>query len=119
MPAVRITSSHRGERARSPPVSALRHPTETAGPAHSRDSGLAGCAALSGARQLTASDYEKIGVQFADSRWPDLRFSGVAYAEMASTLLHRHAYGGEGVWFYERLADACAAHARALPFWPA
>jgi hypothetical protein len=91
----------------------------TTGPAHSRDSGLAGCTALSGARQLTAGDFEKIGVQFAGSRWPDLRFSGVTYAEMAVTLLHGHAYGGEGVWFYERLADACAAHGRALPFWPA
>jgi hypothetical protein len=91
----------------------------TAGPAHPRDSGLAGCTALSGARQLTASDYEKIGVQFAGSRWPDLRFSGVAYAEIAVTLLNSHAYGGETVWFYERLADACTAHGRALPDWPA
>jgi hypothetical protein len=91
----------------------------TTGPAHSRDSGLAGCTAVAGARQLTASDYEKIGVQFADSRWPDLRSSGVTYAEIAIALLNSHAYGGETVWFYERLADACAVHGRALPFWPA
>jgi hypothetical protein len=91
----------------------------TTGPAQSRDSGLAGCTALSGAHQLTASDYEKIGVQFADSRWPDLRFNGVAYTEIAIALLNSHPYGGETVWFYERLADACAVHGRALPFWPA
>ena len=83
------------------------------------DSGLAGCSSVLGAHQVAASDYPSIAAQFAGSRWPDLRFSGVTYAEMAITLLNSHAYGGETVWFYERLADACAAHGRALPFWPA
>jgi hypothetical protein len=90
----------------------------TTGAASSPDSGLAGCTALSGARQLTASDYQTIGAQFAGSRWPDLRFSGMAYAEIATMLLERPVYGGETVWFYERLADACAKHGHPLPFWP-
>jgi len=90
----------------------------SARPALPPDSGLAGCAALSAAHQVTAKDYPKIGAQFADSRWPDLRISGVAYVGIATKLLTTHAYGGETTWFYERLAAACAQHGRALPFWP-
>jgi hypothetical protein len=86
--------------------------------ARSPDSGLVGCTALSGAHQVTAKDYPKIGAQFADSRWPDLRISGLAYTGIATKLLTTHAYGGETVWFYERVSTACAKHGRALPFWP-
>jgi hypothetical protein len=90
----------------------------SARPAHSPDSGLAGCTALSGTHQVAAKAYPKISAQFADSRWPDLRISGLAYAGIATRLLTTHAYGGETVWFYERLSAACAEHGRALPFWP-
>ena len=74
--------------------------------------------AVSGAHQVAAKDYPKIGTQFADSRWPDLRISGLAYVQIATKLLTTHAYEGETVWFYERLSAACAEHRRALPFWP-
>ena len=90
----------------------------TASPAAPPDSGLAGCAALSGTHQLAAGDYQKISAQFAGSRWPDLRFSGMAYADFAALLLIKPGYGGETVWFYERLADACAKHGHPLPDWP-
>jgi hypothetical protein len=90
----------------------------TARPALSPDSGLAGCTALSGAHQAAAKDYPKIRAQFASSRWPDLRKSGLAYAGIATKLLTARAYGGETVWFYERLSAACAEHGRALPYWP-
>ncbi|HTZ29869.1 MAG TPA: hypothetical protein VMC83_38090 [Streptosporangiaceae bacterium] len=90
----------------------------TAGPASPPDGGLAGCAALSGTHQLAVGDYQKISAQFASSRWPDLRFSGVAYADFAAMLLIKPGYGGETVWFYERLADACALHGHPLPDWP-
>jgi hypothetical protein len=90
----------------------------SARPAHSPDSGLAGCKALSGAHQVAAQDYPKAGAQFAGSRWPDLRISGLAYVGIATKLLTTHAYGGETVWFYERLSATCAEHGRALPFWP-
>ena len=73
-----------------------------------------GCTALSGAHQIAASGYPKIGAQFAGSRWPDLRYSGMAYVELATGLLRSDAYGGETVWFYQRLAAACAKHGRAL-----
>ena len=85
-------------------------------PALSPDSGLAGCAALAGTHQVAASDYPAIGAQFGGSRWPDLRFSGMAYVEIATKLLATHAYGGETAWFYQRLSAACAKHGRALPF---
>jgi hypothetical protein len=90
----------------------------SARPAPSLDSGLAGCAAVSGAHQDAAKDYPKIGAQFADSQWPDLRISGRAYAGIATQLLTTHAYGGETVWFYQRLSSTCAKHGRALPYWP-
>jgi hypothetical protein len=85
-------------------------------PAAPTDSGLAGCAALSGAYPAAAVGWSPIGAQFARSHWPDLRFSGLAYVDIATRLLTTHAYGGETVWFYQRLAAACAKHGRALPF---
>jgi hypothetical protein len=79
----------------------------------SPDSGLAGCSSVLGAHQVAAKDYPKIAAQFAGSRWPDLRISGLAYVEIATKLRAAHAYGGETVWFIERLAAACAQHGRA------
>lgn len=80
------------------------------------DSGLAACTSLSGGQPAAASDYPKIAAQFAGSRWPDLRRSGLAYVEIATQLLATHAYGGETVWFYQRLSAACATHGRPLDF---
>jgi uncharacterized protein YceK len=74
------------------------------------DSGLAGCSSVLGGHQVAASDYPKIAAQFTGSRWPDLRSSGLAYVEIATRLHATHAYGGETVWFIERLAAACAKH---------
>ena len=82
-------------------------------PALSPDSGLAGCSSVLGAHQVAARDYPKIAAQFRGSRWPDLRISGLAYVEIATRLHATHAYGGETVWFIERLAAACAKHGRA------
>jgi len=79
------------------------------------DSGLAGCTALSSTHHATATGYSKIRAQFAGSRWPDLRTAGTAYADLATQL--RTARGTDGyqaVWFYQRLAAACARHGRAL-----
>jgi len=82
-------------------------------PALSPDSGLAACSSVLGAHEVAARDYPKIAAQFAGSRWPDLRVSGLAYVEIAAKLRSMHAYGGETVWFIERLAAACAEHGRA------
>jgi hypothetical protein len=90
----------------------------SAQPALASDSGVAGCAALSGTHQVAAADYPTIRAQFAGSRSPDLRISGLAYVEIATKLLTTHAYGGETTWFYQRLATDCARHGRPLPFWP-
>ena len=79
-------------------------------PVLSPDSGLAGCSSVLDADQAAASDYPRIAAQFAGSRWPDLRSSGLAYVEIAIRLRATHAYGGETVWFIERLAAACAKH---------
>jgi hypothetical protein len=78
--------------------------------APSPDSGLAGCSSVLGAHQVAARDYPAIAAQFAGSRWADLRISGLAYVEIATRLRATHAYGGETVWFIERLAAACAQH---------
>jgi hypothetical protein len=88
----------------------------TAWPALPPDSGLAGCTALAGTHQVAAAGYPAIGAQFDASRWPDLRFSGLAYIEIATKLLTTHAYGGETAWFYEQLSAACAEHGRPMPF---
>jgi hypothetical protein len=79
-------------------------------PALSPDSGLAGCSSVLGAHEVAARDYPKIAAQFASSRWPDLRVSGLAYVEIATKLRSMRAYGGETVWFIERLAADCAQH---------
>ena len=79
-------------------------------PALSPDSGLVGCSSVLGAHQVAARDYPKVAAQFAGSRWPDLRISGLAYVEIATKLRATHAYGGETVWFIQRLAAACAKH---------
>jgi hypothetical protein len=90
----------------------------TSYPAAPPDSGLAGCAALSAAHRIAAADWPVIGAQFAGSRTPGLRHSGMAYVGIATKLLGTHAYGGETAWFYERLAATCADHGRPLPFYP-
>jgi hypothetical protein len=74
------------------------------------DPGLAACSSLWGAHHAAASDYPEIAAQFAASRWPDLRTSGLAYVEIATKLHSTHAYGGETVWFIQRLSAACAKH---------
>ena len=79
-------------------------------PALSPDSGLAGCSSVFGAHQVAARDYPKVADQFTGSRWPDLRISGLAYVELTTKLSATHAYGGESVWFIQRLAAACAKH---------
>jgi hypothetical protein len=92
------------------------HPATLAGNIHPgapADSGLAGCTSLSSAHQVAAADYPKIRAQFAGSRWPDLRTAGTAYVDLAIQL--RTARGTDGyqtVWFYQRLAAACAKHGR-------
>ncbi len=78
--------------------------------ARAPDSGLAGCSSVLGAHQVAAKGYPKVAAQFAGSRWPDLRISGLAYVEIATKLRATHAYGGETVWFIQRLATACAKH---------
>lgn len=89
----------------------------TAYPAAPTDSGLAGCTTLSLAHGVAAADWPAIGAEFAGSHWPDLRISGVTYVDIATELLKTRAYGGETVWFYERLATTCAKHGQPLPFY--
>ena len=75
------------------------------------DSGIAGCAALSAAHQVAAADYPRIRSQFAGSQWPDLHAAGTSYVDLAVLLLTaRGTDGYEAVWFYQRLATACARH---------
>jgi hypothetical protein len=83
------------------------------GSALSSDGGLTGCASFSGGHQV---DYRKIAALFASSRWSDLRISGLAWVEIVTKQRSMHAYGGETVWFYQRLSAACAAHGRPLAF---
>ena len=83
-------------------------------PALSPDGGLAGCASLSGAHQVAAGDYPTIAALFASSRWPDLRISGLAWVEIVTKQRSMHAYGGETVWFFQRLSAACAEHGQPL-----
>ena len=73
------------------------------------DSGLAACAYPLTTHQVTAVDYRQIRAQFAGSRRPDLRTAGTDYADLAVRLLTaRGTDGYETVWFYQRLAAACA-----------
>ena len=76
----------------------------------SPDTGLAACSSVFGAHEVAAGDYPKIAAQFTGSQWPDLRLSGLAYVEIATKLHSMRAYGGETVWFIQRLAAACAQH---------
>ena len=84
--------------------------------AASPDSGLGACTSLRGGQPAAASDYPEIAAQFAGSRWPDLRLSGLAYVEIATQLRATHAYGGETSWFYQRLSATCAKHGQPLDF---
>jgi hypothetical protein len=84
------------------------NPASTAQPA--ADSGMAGCTALLDTRQ-TAAGYSKARSEFLRSRWPDLRAAGTSYADLAVKLRSaRDTDGYETVWFYQRLAMACARH---------
>jgi hypothetical protein len=79
------------------------------------DSGLVACTYPLSTQDVPAADYRKIRAQFADSRWPDLRTAGTAYADLAIQLRHaRYTDGYQTVWFYQRLSAACAKHRRAL-----
>ena len=82
--------------------------------ADSSDGGLAGCASLSGGHEVAISDYPKLADLFDSSRWPDLRISGLAWVEIVTKQHNMHAYGGETVWFYQRLSAACATHGQPL-----
>jgi hypothetical protein len=84
--------------------------------APSSDGGLAGCAALSAGHEVAVGDYPKIAALFASSRWPDLRNSGLAWVEIVTKQRDMHAYGGETVWFYQRLSAACAEHGQPLAY---
>ena len=91
---------------------AVQHARAAASP----DSGLVACTSLAGGQPTAASDYPKVAAQFAGSRWPDLRLSGLAYVAISTHLLAAHAYGGETVWFYQRLSIDCAKHGQPLDF---
>ena len=85
------------------------------GAAAGQDSALAGCASLSSTHQVAAADYPNIRAEFAGSRWPDLRFAGTAYVDLATALLTaRGTDGYQTVWFYQRLSAACAEHGQPL-----
>jgi len=75
------------------------------------DSGLVACGLLSD-RHSAAEPYSpRVRADFMHSRWPDLRTAGTAYTDIAQALhASPSAYGGETVWFYERLATACSRH---------
>ena len=79
------------------------------------DSGIAGCAALSGAHPVAASGYPGIRSRFAGSQWPDLRAAGTSYVDLAVRLLTaRGTDGYEVVSFYQRLSIACARHGQSM-----
>ena len=79
------------------------------------DSGIAGCAALSGAHRVAGSGYPGIRSQFARSQWPDVRAAGTSYVDLAVRLLTaRGTDGYEAVWFYQRLSIACARHGQSM-----
>ena len=79
------------------------------------DSGIAGCATVSGAHHITATDYRRIRSQFAGSQWPDLRAAGTSYVDLAVMLLTaRGTDGYEVVWFSQRLSMACARHGHSM-----
>jgi hypothetical protein len=80
-----------------------------------RDSGLVACRYPLTTHDVPAADYSKIRAEFAGSRWPDLRYAGTAYVDLAVAL--RTAQGTDGyqtVWFYQRLSATCAKHGQPL-----
>jgi hypothetical protein len=78
------------------------------------DHGIAACTSLSGLNQAGAPDFRRLHAEFAASRWPDLRADGMAYTDLAIKLrTARDTDGYESVWFYQRLATACARHSPA------
>ena len=75
--------------------------------------GTAGCAALSDPHQVSPLRYQRIRAQFSGAQWSDLRLAGTSYIDLLVAL--RRARGTdeyEAVWFYQRLARACARHAK-------
>ena len=87
----------------------------TVRPGASSGTGTAGCEALSGAHELSASAYPRIRSQFSGSQWPDLRLAGTSYIDLLVKL--RSARGTdryEAVYFYQRLAFACARHGQKM-----
>ena len=76
-----------------------------------QDSGLVACAYPLATQGVPAAEYPKLRAEFAGSRFPDLRTAGTAYVDLAVALLTaRGTDGYETVWFYQRLAAACAQH---------
>ena len=89
----------------APPAFGSTHPSAPP------DSGVAACAYPLSTRPVTAADYRQVRAEFAGSRWPDLRIAGTDYVDLATALLTaRGTDGYETVWFYQRLAAACARH---------
>ena len=90
----------------APPAFGSTHPAPP-------DSGLAACAYPLSTHHVTAAGYRQVRAEFAGSRRPDLRTAGTDYADLATALLTaRGTDGYETVWFYQRLAAACAQHGR-------
>jgi len=99
-------------------AAAMVVPAGTGIPAHPPivlDGGVLGCTSLSRVQQVAATQYPRLRAEFARSRWSDLRLAGTAYVDIATALVRvRQAYGGETVWFYERLSAACSEHGHPL-----
>jgi hypothetical protein len=78
-----------------------------------QDSGLVACAYPLATQDVPAAEYPKLRAEFASSRFADLRTAGTAYVDLAVQLLTaRGTDGYQTVWFYQRLAAACAKHER-------
>ena len=78
-----------------------------------RDSGLVACAYPLATQDVPAAEYPQLRAEFAGSRFADLRTAGTAYVDLAVQLLTaRGTDGYQTVWFYQRLAAACAKHER-------
>jgi hypothetical protein len=79
------------------------------------DSGLAGCTAVSGTRQVAAANYPRIRAEFADSRWPDLRAADTSYIDLVIKLRRpQYTDGYETVSYYQHPSVAYAKHGRVL-----
>ena len=94
----------------APGASSSPDRTRTGQPGAAASSGMAGCAALLGARQAAASNYPRIRSQFAHSHWPDLRAAGISYVDLVVQLQTARADGYQTVSLYQRLSLACARH---------